>query len=578
MKNFYGILELIVSNYQKPIQFITMKSLFLSVTLLLTTFLNAQNNKPIKAKLQKATVYLQGAHLYYSETVSLSQGINDLVFENISSSINVASLQANCKEGTIMEVRNFEKYKERKPATNKYAHEIELIQDSLEDYKFHDLELDNKLKVITVEKNLLTNNKLMRGELFNDSLVLMRESMIFLKAKLNEFYEQELKITRSKTNNAKIVTKLQERYNLLIILQQNNGEENQEDEKPTMQVIVTIFAENPTQTQVSFNYLTPNASWVPQYDLQASTQSNNFQLKYFANITQNSGLDWKNTNLTLSTSNPNEANFKPELTPWYLSFLEYRQKPTVNYLSNTMVPIQATRKNVMTDDVQAEKNAESQIEEKPLTNYIEVSQNLIRTEYEIKLNYNIASDGRAHKVLINQKQVPMQLAFAAVPKLCNDAFLQAKIVGWEDLNIIPGSARLYFDGTYVGEMYLNASSNSDTLSVNLGRDKTMVLTRKKLKEKFKVKFIDNEKIETRTIELMVRNTKNMGLEMELEDQIPIVQGTEEIKVKLLHSDNAELDELTGKLKWRIKIGSKETKKVIFTYEISYPKGKPVAGL
>jgi uncharacterized protein (TIGR02231 family) len=545
---------------------------------LLTTFLNAQNNKPIKAKLQKATVYLQGAHLYYSETVNLSQGINDLVFENISSSINVASLQANCKEGTVMEVRNFEKYKERKPATNKYAREIERIQDSLEDYKFYDIELDNKLKVITTEKNLLTNNKLMRGELFNDSLVLLRESMIFLKAKLNEYYEQELKITRNKANNAKVVNKLQERYNLLINLQQNNGEENQEDEKPTMQVIVTIFAENPTQTQVSFNYLIHNASWVPQYDLQATTQSNNFQLKYFANITQNSGLDWKNTSLTLSTSNPNEANFKPELTPWYLSFLEYRQKPTVNYLSNAMVPIQATRKNVMTDDVQSEKNAESQIEEKPLTDYIEVSQNLIRTEYEIKLNYNIASDGRAHKVLINQKQVSMQLAFAAVPKLCNDAFLQAKIVGWEDLNIIPGSARLYFDGTYVGEMYLNASSNSDTLSVNLGRDKTIVLTRKKLKEKFKVKFIDNEKIETRTIELMVRNTKNMALEMELEDQIPIVKGTEEIKVKLLHSDDAELDELTGKLKWRIKIGSKDTKKITFTYEIRYPKGKPVAGL
>lgn len=555
-----------------------MKSLFLSVTLLLTTFLNAQNNKPIKAKLQKATVYLQGAHLYYSETVSLSQGINDLVFENISSSINVASLQANCKEGTVMEVRNFEKYKERKPATNKYAREIERIQDSLEDYKFYDIELDNKLKVINVEKNLLTNNKLMRGELFNDSLVLLRESMIFLKAKLNEYYEQELKITRNKANNAKIVSKLHERYNLLINLQENNGEEKQENETPTMQVIVTIFAESSTQTQVSFNYLIPNASWVPQYDLQASTQSNNFQLKYFANITQNSGLDWKNTNLTLSTSNPNEANFKPELTPWYLSFLEYRQKPIVNYLSNALAPMQVTRKGVMTDDVKGEKNYDSQIEEKPLSDYIEVSQNLIRTEYEIKLNYNIASDGRAHKILINQKQVPMQLAFAAVPKLCNDAFLQAKIVGWEDLNIIPGSARLYFDGSYVGEMYLNASSNTDTLSVNLGRDKTIVLTRKKLKEKFKVKLIDNEKIETRTIELMVRNTKNMTLEMELEDQIPIVQGTEEIKVKLLHSDDAELDELTGKLKWHVKIGSKDTKKVTFTYEIRYPKGKPVAGL
>jgi hypothetical protein len=127
-------------------------------------------------------------------------------------------------------------------------------------------------------------------------------------------------------------------------------------------------------------------------------------------------------------------------------------------------------------------------------------------------------------------------------------------------------------------MYLNANSNSDTLSVNLGRDKTIAITRKKIKEKFKVKFIDNEKVETRTIELMVRNTKNIPIEMELEDQIPIVQGTEEIKVKLINSDDAELDELTGKLKWRVKLGVKDSKKITFTYEIKYPKNKPVAGL
>lgn len=554
-----------------------MKSFILTAALLISTTIFAQQ-KPIKAKLQRVTVYLQGAHLFYNESVNLNQGINDLVFENISPSMNPTSLQANCKEGTVMEVRQNTKYKEQPKPTRKFELEIERVQDSLETFKFYETDLNYKIKVLQNEKSLLTNNRLMRGELFNDSLLLLQQSLIFLKAKLNEINDQELKIDIQKSKNSKIVAKLNTRLQLLYDLQNNNGEINIEETQPIYQVIVTVYAENAMQTQVNFNYLISNANWVPLYDLQATTQASNFQLKYFANITQTSGLDWKNANLTLSTSNPNEANFKPELTPWYLNFLEFRQKPSVNYLSNALIPVQATRKKSMIDEDDVKAESFSQIEEKPLTNYINVSQNLIRTEYEIKLNYNIASDGRAHKVLINQKTVPMLLAFAAVPKLCNDAFLQAKIVGWEDLNIIPGSARLYFDGTYVGEMYLNANSNSDTLNVNLGRDKSIVITRKKIKEKFKVKFIDNEKVETRTIELMVRNTKNMNIEMELEDQIPVVQGTEEIKVKLINSDDAELDELTGKLKWRVKLSSKDTKKITFTYEIKYPKNKPVAGL
>jgi uncharacterized protein (TIGR02231 family) len=556
-----------------------MKRICLSIAFFLSGALLAENAKPIKAKLQKATVYLQGAHLFYQETVNLNLGINDIVFENISPSINIASLQANTKEGTVMEVRHNIKYKEVPKITKMYERDIARVLDSLEEFKFAGVDLDNQLHVLSSEKKLLTNNSLMRGEVFKDSLPLLRESLVFLKAKLSGLLEQELKIARRKSAIEKVITQLNTRYQWLIDLQNNNGENTSEETQPMQQVIVTIYAEAATQSQVSFNYLISNASWVPQYDLQATTQTNNFQLKYFANITQNSGLDWKNTHLTLSTSNPNEANFKPELTPWYLSFLEYRQTKSISYISNSLPPVQATMKERNeSDKIVSEVYGNSNIVEKPLTDYINVVQNLIRTEYEIKLNYNIASDGRGHKVLINQRSVPMLLAFGAVPKLCTDAFLQAKIVGWEDLNIIPGGARLYFDGTYVGEMYLDANSNNDTLSVNLGRDKSIVITRKKVKEKFKTKFIDNEKVEIRTIELLVRNTKSIGIEMELEDQIPIVRGTNDIKVKLIDGDDAELDETTGKLKWRMKLGVKDSKKISFTYEIRYPKNKPIDGL
>jgi hypothetical protein len=194
-------MELNVSNSYNQLNFIAMKSIFLSTAIFINVCLFAQNVKPIKAKLQKATVYLQGAHLYYNETVNLTQGINDIIFENISPSINITSLQANSKEGTVMEVRQNIKYKEQPKPTKKYEIEIERVQDSLENFKFIETELNNKLKVLANEKSLLTNNKLMRGELFNDSLLLLQNSLIFLKAKLNEIYEQETKVEIQKVES-----------------------------------------------------------------------------------------------------------------------------------------------------------------------------------------------------------------------------------------------------------------------------------------------------------------------------------------------------------------------------------------
>ena len=130
----------------------------------------------------------------------------------------------------------------------------------------------------------------------------------------------------------------------------------------------------------------------------------------------------------------------------------------------------------------------------------------------------------------------------------------------------------------MGEMYLDASATTDTLNINLGRDKSIVLTRKKIKENYKDKVFTDEKVETRTIELVVRNTKNVPIEIVLEDQIPIVTGTNDIKVVLLKSDGASLDATSGKLTWNLKLKVKESEKITFTHEIRYPKGKVLAGL
>lgn len=551
----------------------TLKSFILLTLTLVNGYVFSQSQRTINAKLQKAVVYLQGAHLYYSENVNLSIGNNEFTFENISPYIQVATLQASGKGAVIMDVKHVLKYKEKIPVTKRYDREIEQVTDSIEDINYAIKDNANKALVLANEKSMLLNNRIIKGQPLRDSLALLRDGMQFLKDKLNAIYEQELKLERSTGKLTKKLTKLQARYAELINLQTGNADYDQTGNQPTHQVSVVVFSETAGPAQIQFNYFVHQASWVPVYDLQANSTSNNFQLKYFADITQNCGLNWNNVKLTLSTSNPTESNQKPFLSPWYLGYTQhFRQKQ----LSNAKRPLNmpsATHKSIAQEDMDDVSK-----DEKYLTEYIQVTENLIRTEYEIKMSYNILSDGKGHKVMISQKEVPMLLEFATVPKICTDAFLMAKVTGWEDMNIIPGNARLYFDGGYVGQMYLNPSTTNDTLDVNLGRDKSIVITRKKIKEKFKSNFIGDERVETRSIEIVVRNTKNIPVDIVIEDQIPVVHGTQEIKVELTDGAGASLDPATGLLRWNKKLGSKDSEKIVFTYEIRYPKGKGIVGL
>lgn len=542
--------------------------------LLISVSAQAQN-KPIKAHLQKVQVFLQGAYLFYQENVYLLPGNNEFIFENISPVIDENSLQASSKSGVVMETSHHILYKEKPKKTGQYDKALRDVRDSIEDIRFDLKEIDYKYKVIVAEKNLLVNNRMMKGEFPKDSLPLLRDALNLLKERLSSILEQEFKLDKYKSKKDKTLGQLQTREQNLINLQ--NGQYNEGSDEPVAihRVIVTIYAESPANAIVNFNYLIANASWTPSYDLKAEEKSKNMQLVYFASINQQSGIDWKNVNMSISTTNAYDNNTKPELSPWVISFIEYfnrTKRKAIGITSNSAIPMQ---KESVTYNNAPEMDM---AEQKSITEYIEVTENLIRTEYDIKLNYEINSDGKNHKVMINQKNIPMNLEFAAVPKLSTDAFLMAGVGGWEDLNILPGKARIHFDGLFAGEIMLMADGVKDTIFVNLGKDRTIGLSRKKIKEKYKVKFIDQEKVETRSIELVVRNSKNIPIEIKLEDQIPVVQGTEEIKVNLLDGDGAALDPLTGLLSWKLKLNSKESKKIIFTYEVRYPKGRTVANL
>jgi hypothetical protein len=205
------------------------------------------------------------------------------------------------------------------------------------------------------------------------------------------------------------------------------------------------------------------------------------------------------------------------------------------------------------------------------TNVIE---NQTTVEFEVEMPYSIKSNGEKLMVDLKKYEVDASYQYYAVPKLDKDAFLVARIVNWDQYNLLEGEANLYFEDGFVGRTVLDAKSLTDTLNVSLGRDKNIVIGREMVSEFCKKKTIGSNLIETRGFKITVRNKKSQPIKLMLYDQIPvaIIEG---ITVEPTELSGGELDQTDGKVKWELEIKPQQQKEIAMRYEVRYPRREKI---
>jgi uncharacterized protein (TIGR02231 family) len=191
--------------------------------------------------------------------------------------------------------------------------------------------------------------------------------------------------------------------------------------------------------------------------------------------------------------------------------------------------------------------------------------------FNIEPPYTIASNGKTQKIDIKTYPLPATYQYQAVPKLDADAFLVAQATDWEELNLLAGEASLFFEDTYLGSSLLNTQNLEDTLLLSLGRDKNVVIERKKTNYN-KRQLLGGNKTESRTFEIIIKNKKQQAINLVIEDQIPI-STDKAIMIENIDHPEAEYDEKTGKLTWRIMLPANADKKISFKYTVKYPKDR-----
>lgn len=194
--------------------------------------------------------------------------------------------------------------------------------------------------------------------------------------------------------------------------------------------------------------------------------------------------------------------------------------------------------------------------------------------YKIDEKYSQETDGKTTTIGIKRFEIPALYEYYTAPKLDPSAFLTAKVVNWQNYDLQSGETNLYFEGTFLGKTYLDLSTVNDTLSLSLGKDNSIWVSRKLLKEFSAKKFLGGNKTETRDYEITVMNTKKVPVTLLLRDQFPVATN-KDISVDDVSAPEAHMEKETGLVTWTLPLQPGQEKKMKLSYAVKYPKDRTV---
>jgi uncharacterized protein (TIGR02231 family) len=531
----------------------------------------AQDHKQqIETPVSSVIVYLTGGEFMHKKQLTLSPGRNELVFVGLSAHLIAKSIQFTASgDVAVLAISNRVDYLF---GQKKSDEKMKIVLDSMIMMEDALAVTRGNLDAYSRERTMLEQNQKVGG-VNGATAAELKASADFYVQRLMEINAEMVKLNRKQKNQQDVYNRLNQQYYSM----------NRREHPPMAEI--TVLVNNNTAAKlvsdIELRYVVSDCGWAPAYDLIAEDVGKPIDLKYRAKVFNNTDVDWKGVKMKLSTADPMASATAPQLEEWTLNFDQpqyykqqnYQQQQTYSYNdNNSNAPATLQSQNVWNESA-AKGNSDSE-EERPAVQYEQIQVSELAAEFDIKQTYDIPADGQPYIVDVTSYTLNASYRYNCIPKMEREAFLMARITGWEDLDLVEGPANVYFGGTYVGQSYIYTRSVNDTLDLSLGRDKKLVVTRTKLKEFNQEKPTSSTKKETYSYEIVVKNTRKTAVDVELMDQIPVSQDAE-IIVETQELSKGVLDPATGFVTWHLNIPPGETARVVLTYSIKYPKNKQV---
>ena len=535
-----------------------MKNLLIVLALTLSSLAFAKNHP---SKVKSVTVFQTRAEVIRTASLNLTAGEQELVFEGVSTMLDKNNIQV---KGTGNLVILGTSYRQNYLNENELSPELQKIKDQISALEMKIQEDRIMSSSFDMEKQLLEKNMKINEGQGSVTAAQLKELATFYRDRINYVGLQRMKLDIAVKKKNEELQKLRRHYNdKTAQFRKNSGE-----------IVVNVDVKAATKANLELIYLVSSAGWKAEYDIRSADVDEPLELSYKAIITQNTGENWQDVKLTLSTGNPNASIIKPNLDPQYLDFYyqsnQYKRKMDYGNRLNATDAVTRASASIMESVMEMEESLVETLE-------VASSTKTMYTNYEVERPYSLKSGEKPLNVIIREQSIEADYEYQSAPKLRPRVFLIAKAKNWGELVLLRGPINIFFEGGYVGKSYMNPNVTTSNLSISLGYDPGINIERKKSADKSSKRTIGTNQKETIVYEISIRNNKKKDIKLVIEDQVP-VSNNSEIKVENVETNGGQYDLTTGKVKWTVNLASAQKITKQLAYEVKYPKDRNISGL
>lgn len=346
----------------------------------------------------------------------------------------------------------------------------------------------------------------------------------------------------------------------------------------TKTVAIELGVERAGAFEVAVSYVAGAASWRPVWDARLDPDKEAMELSLRAEITQQSGEDWKDVKLAVSTAQPGRGLFVPKLESHWLTAAAppapvYRAKSARGMAAPA--PAMAMKE---APSMAAAEEPESYALEAPTAT---AEQGLLAATFTTPRRETVDGSGRARSVALNRFPLKAKIARVTAPRVEPAVFLTAKAVNETGLPLLGGMAGVYVGDEFVGRAPLPATPPGGEVELAFGADERVEVERRVLERNHEsAGIVSKDEVFKYRVRVVLKNRYPAPIDVRLLDLVPVSRD-EKIQVKLLDGSTAatrEDPERPGVKTWEVKLGAREERAIELRYEVRYPRGFPIQGL
>lgn len=375
--------------------------------------------------------------------------------------------------------------------------------------------------------------------------------------------------------------------------------------RSTKTVTVRVASTQAGALDLNLSYALGGAQWGAAYDARFRSEDRSLELTYFGLVINQTGEDWKNIALTLSTARPNLGGGTPELEPWHIeanrpsesksgfSLFASRKPKRPDPSATVLGPEGGLSGAGLALDSRggnASGDRELIIPEPQIT--LEVSQlatSATSASFKIPASATVLSEKSIQKVGIATTTLAAALEYKAAPKVLETVFLSASTTNPTDYPLLGGQVSTFVDGTFVATSDLETVMPAEKFHLNLGADEGVSIKRKLVNRLTEdTGFSNKNRRITYDVLITVTNKKCTAEHIIINDILPVSRD-EKVVVKLLSPAEKDVGtkekpgrevtrEENAQLVWRINLKAGEKREIPLKFYIDYPSDFDLTGV